>query len=317
MVLGIMKKRSVTSYWYLYILALVILFPLFFWGGPDGHASRSFKAFWDLGHILFFMLFVRILAGRYIINNFFWSWAGKVILLVLVCGILVEVIQSGLGSRLSGWGDVWRDLGGGMIGIAWVGLESVSCKQRRMLLLVVFSVSFVSVVPLGVVLLDEMRARRDFPLLAGFETAGELSRWQAETEFARVKFPVRQRQFALRLPLTTDIYSGIGLKYFPRNWQGMKGLFLSVYNPEKSELQMTIRVHDRLHVEGEQIYTDRFNRSITMQPGWNDVFISMVDIKNAPVGREMYLENIYGFGLFASSLIEEKVIYIDEVRLVR
>ena len=79
---------------------------------------------------------------------------------------------------------------------------------------------------------------------------------------------------------------------------------------------MTIRVHDCLHVEGEQIYTDRFNRSITMQLGWNDLFISMVDIKNAPVGREMDLGNIYGFGLFASSLKEERVVYIDEVRLV-
>ena len=39
-------------------------------------------------------------------------------------------------------------------------------------------------------------------------------------------------------------------------------------------------------------------------------------IKNAPTGWEMDLANIYGFGLFASSLEEEKVIYIDEVRLV-
>ena len=150
MVLSIMKRRSVPSSWYFYTFALVILFPLFFWGGPDGHASRSFKAFWDLGHILFFMLFVRVLAGRYIINNFFWSWAGKVILLVLVCGILIEVMQSGLDGRLSGWGDVWPDLGGGVLGIAWVGLESVSRKQRGMLLLVVLSVSVISTMPLGI-----------------------------------------------------------------------------------------------------------------------------------------------------------------------
>lgn len=298
------------------MLALVILLPLFFWGGPSFHATRSFKAFWDLGHVVFFMLFVRVLAGRDPINNFSWSWAGKMIFLVLVCGIFIEVVQSGLGDRMSGLGDVWRDLGGGMIGVAWVGLESVSRKQRGLFLLTVLSVSVISAMPLGVALMDEIRARHDFPLLSGFETVSELSRWQAKTAIERIKDPVRQGRFALRLPLNTDLYSGISLKYFPWDWQGMKGLKLSVYNPESTELRLTFRVHDHLHVEGEQLYTDRFNRSLIMSPGWNDVFISMDDIRIAPQGREMDLGSIYGFGLFASSLKEEEVVYIDEVRLV-
>ncbi len=310
------EKHGTNLHWYFYIVALVILLPLFFWGGPDGHASRSFKAFWDLGHILFFMLFVLVLAGRGAKNNFSWSWAGKMLFWVLGCGVFIEVLQAGLGGRSSGLGDVWRDLGGGMIGIVWVGWGSVSRMQRGLFVLAILSVGVISAMPLGGALFDEVRIRRVFPLLSGFETSGELSRWQAETEIVRVENPVREGRFALRLPLTTDMYSGIGLKYFFRNWQGMKGLSLSIYNPEQSELRLTFRVHDRQHVEGEQVYADRFNRSLTMQPGWNDVFISMDDIKNAPVGREMDLGSIYGFGLFASGLEEERVVYVDEVRLV-
>jgi len=312
-----MKKRNVPFNWYFYIVALVILLPLFFWGGPDGHASRSFKAFWDLGHILFFMLFVRVLAGRGTKNNFSWSWSGKMLFLVLGCGVLIEVLQAGLGGRMSGLGDVCRDLGGGIIGVAWVGFGSVSRMPRGLFVLAILSVGVISAMPLGVALFDEVRIRRDFPLLSGFETSGELSRWQAETEIVRVENPVREGRFALRLSLTTDMYSGIGLKYFFRNWQGMQGLSLSVYNPEQSKMQLTFRVHDRRHEERGRLYSDRFSRALIMQPGWNDIFIYVDDIKNAPADREMDLGNIYGFGLFASSLKEEKVIYIDEVRLVR
>ena len=301
---------------YLYIFILVILLPLFFIDLPFGNSSRSVKAFWDLGHILFFMLFVRILAGRQTTNGFSWTWVGKVLVLVLAIGILIEIVQSGLVGRLSSWIDVLRNLGGGIIGLAWVCWEIVTRKQRRKLLLVMVSVAIISTIPLGLALMDESRARRDFPLLSTFETKGELSRWQAKTEISRVENPVRQGRFALRLPLTTDMYSGISLEYFPEDWQGMKGLSLSIYNPEQSEIQMTFRVHDRLHVEGEQIYADRFNRLLTMQPGWNDIFIAMDEIKNAPQGRKMDLENIYGFGLFVSRLKVGKVIYIDDVRLV-
>ncbi len=34
----------------------VICFVLFFVGGPDYYSQRSYKYFWDLGHILFFFI---------------------------------------------------------------------------------------------------------------------------------------------------------------------------------------------------------------------------------------------------------------------
>jgi VanZ family protein len=312
---SIMKKRSVPSSWYFHTLVLVVLLPLFFWGGPGSHSPRSLGAFWDLGHVLFFMLFVRVLAGSGC-RGFFWVWAGKMLIYVLVCGIIIEIIQAGVGGRMSGMGDVWRDLGGGVIGIAWVGFCNAARIKRGLFLLVVAFVMVVSVLPLGGALIDEVRTRRSFPLLSGFESSGELSRWQAKTKIARVAHPVREGKFSLRLPLTVDTYSGIGLKYFPRNWQGMEGLKMSIYNPDSSGLRLTFRVHDWQHVQGEQLYSDRFNRSALVKPGWNDIFIAMEEIRSAPAGREMDLGNIYGFGLFASGLEEERVIYIDDVRLV-
>ncbi len=301
---------------YLYVLMLLVLLPLFFVNLPFDHASRSFNAFWDQGHIFFFMFFVRILASRQAAKGFSWAWVLKVLGLVLAVGIFVEIVQYGLAGHSSSWQDVGRDLGGGIIGLAWVYWRIVTRKQRWMLLAVVSSVVVISTIPLVVSLVDEVLAKSEFPLLASFETERELSRWQAKTDISRVENPVRKGRFALRLPLTTDTYSGIGLKYFPGNWRGMKGLKLSVYNPEFSSLKLTFRIHDRFHTQGEQVYSDRFNRSLPMQPGWNDVFIGMDDVKNAPKDREMDLGAIDGFGLFASYLKGEQIIYLDDVHLV-
>jgi hypothetical protein len=301
---------------YLYIFLLILLFPFFFVNLPFDNLSRSGKAIFDWGHVVFFIFFVRILADSQTVHGCAWTRVIKILLFVLVIGILIEIVQSLLVHRLMSWNDVLLNLGGGIIGSAWACWANVAGRQRIMLLLIVLSVAITSTIPLGLAVLDESRARRDFPILSSFETASELSRWHAETDISRVQNPVSQGRSALRLPLTTDKYSGISLQYFPGDWRGMSGLKVSVYNPEPSGLKLTFRVHDREHAQGLQLYTDRFNRSIVMRPGWNDIFISMADVKNAPKDRKMDLGNIYGMGLFASNLKKEKVIYIDEVRLI-
>ncbi len=310
------EQSAKPGFLYLYLFVVALVVPFFFIDLPLGHSSRSVDAFFDLGHILFFMLFVRILAGRQASFGFSWRWGGKVLVSVLVIGILIEIVQSGLDGRVGSWSDVWRNLCGGILGLVWVAWKTVSLKQRWVVWVVFVSVAGISITPLCLALEDERRAKRDFPALSSFETVIELSRWSAKTEISRVKKPVRQGRYALRLQLSTDMYSGIGLKYFPCDWQGMRGLRLSVYNPEDSGLRLTVRVHDRQHSQGEMLYSDRFNRSIVVQPGWNEIFISMDDIKNGPQEREIDLDNISNFALFAMNLEEEKVIYIDDVRLV-
>jgi hypothetical protein len=48
-----------------------ICFVLFFVGGPDYYSPRSYKHFWDLGHILFFS----ILSYLILLN---WPWSSKI-----------------------------------------------------------------------------------------------------------------------------------------------------------------------------------------------------------------------------------------------
>lgn len=308
--------QHISSKKYLYVFVVVALIPLFFIDLPFDTYPRSIMALWDLGHILFFSFFIRIISGNQISNTFSLRWSGKAILSVLIIGVLIEIIQSGLSGRINSLNDVLRDLCGGILGLVWVNWKNVSLKIRPVIFVFIFLLLAINIVPLCLALTDEKRARDDFPVLSTFENAAEISRWEVETTVARVKKPTRQGQYSLRVFLTTKMYSGIGLKYFPNDWRGMRELRLSIFNPDSSELEILFSIYDRQHTQGQQLYSDRFNRTILMPPGWTDVCFLVDEIVNAPKDRKMDLEDIDYLGLFVNNLKADKVIYIDDVRLV-
>jgi VanZ family protein len=108
---------------------LVVLFALFFVGGPNIHSSRHFKAFWNLGHILFFALvpyllfsYRKWLAGR------FSAQALIVLGICLVLGVLIELVQYDF-KRTPDVGDVFRDVIGCLVGIFFFELAEIfACK---------------------------------------------------------------------------------------------------------------------------------------------------------------------------------------------
>ena len=95
-----------------------------------------------------------------------------------------------------------------------------------------------------------------------------------------------------RVGMDTSLYSGITLVHFPRNWRGYRILVLEVFNPSPEGLEVTCRIHDRQHEEGEQRHEDRFNKNFHLRPGWNSIRIDLGEVTRAPVGRTMDLGEI-------------------------
>jgi hypothetical protein len=115
--------------------------------------------------------------------------------------------------------------------------------------------------------------------------------------------------------LDTSPFSGVSLVYFPRNWTGYRFLHIDVLNPSSEEIQITCRIHDGRHEEGEQRYEDRFNKRFLLRQGWNDLRIDLGEVARAPVGRTMDLGEIRAVGLFSSRLPAPRYILVDYVRL--
>jgi len=77
-------------------------------------------------------------------------------------------------------------------------------------------------------------------------------------------------------------------------------------------IELVLRIHDRRHNED---YADRFNRSLTFQPGINAFRIPLDEIRAAPAGREMDLSAIERLSVFAVAPEAQLSLYLLELRL--
>lgn len=300
--------------WALLIL-LLLLSPWFFWFGPDHDAQRSYQLGWNLGHIVFFALAALWLIRRRRLSALGFYRQGAVVLgVTLLLGGLIEWLQGGL-ARQSDVADLARNCLGAMLVLAWRG--GAKCIARRWLTAIraglLLALAWQFYLPLSA-LLDEWRSTRHFPLLANFESALEMSRWQqGSARFSRSTRHVSSGQSALQVLLDTGHFSGIMLRYFPRDWRGYQYLSFDLYSDVA--LPITVRIHDQLHRAGGQLYRDRFNRRYALTPGWNTISIALDEVAQAPATRRMDLSAVAAVGWFVTDQPAPLRIFLDNVRL--
>ncbi len=297
-----------------------ICFTLLFVGGPDYYSSRSFKQFWNLGHVFFFALLTFILMQRWNLlkNMDLWKQLLWILPVTFLMGGVIEWAQVDF-QRTSEFEDVWRNMEGAMLAIFFFspGRKAVAPNMLKALKIGVIALIIMEIYsPLSAVF-DETMAREQFPVLSDFESRPQAERWQSENAMSITSEEVHSGKYSLKVQLSTKKYSGVFLEYFPRNWEGYRILNFSVANPRPDTLMLVCRIHDAQHVRGDQRYSDRFNRRLTVCPGWNQFSISLYDIEQAPREREMDSKNIINFGLFAVELPSPRIIYIDDVYLTK
>lgn len=291
------------------LLAVLFLFV----GGPNEYSLRSVQSAWGLGHFVCFGL----LAYLYVVwrgGIAFWRVLAEVLILTFLLGGLTEILQSFVG-RTPLWIDLWHDILGAMLVVLFYSVSrfQLSLLVLKGLQLAVLLLVIPNILPLGRYIVDEAIARHQFPLLSGFETPFELSRWSDDRNPRIVADPVLSGQGSLMVELTTDMYSGITLNYFPRDWSDYNALNLQVYLVDQEPLYLNLRIHDIHH---NQNYADRFNTQFRLNQGWNHLKIHMSDIAAGPVDRRLDLARIGGLGVFVVAQEQSKTIIIDEVQLL-
>lgn len=303
--------------------SLLCIAPFFFIGGPGYHSPRSYKAAWDLGHILFFLLFTLLVddlrAGKKEASGSPLIFFLAAFLLVLLLGTSVEFIQQFVDGRSPDVHDVLRNQLGCLTAFAF-GIRPQLLRarwQQRMLQGGVTLLLLAAIWPVTQALIDEYLAIRRFPILADFETPFERFRWENGARVEVVSEPVRHGQQAARLQLSTEQYSGVALFYFPGDWRDYRTLHFSVYHPEPVPLKLNCRIHDSHHKEHDMAYGDRFNRVFSLVQGWNDLVVSLDEVRHAPHGRSMDMAHIEGFGLFVMNQPKSQTIYLDHIYLDR
>jgi VanZ family protein len=299
------------------IATLALLSILFFFGGPDYHSPRSYKAVWNLGHILYFALLPLSLVFHPRLKAV--PHRTQVVLIIgltLVIGILVELLQYGV-DRFPDMQDIYRNLIGAAVAIVFLMPVKRSIPNLLLNLLrsAVVLMAAMQLLPIAIALIDEHHARRDFPSLSDFQSPFQIHRWQGSAGISIANDVGRPGNRALQAELTTRRYSGVNLTYFPANWLPYRRLQLRILNPSHQPLSLTCRIHDELHARGPQHYQDRFNQTYAITQGWNTISIDLKQVQTSPQTRPMDLAHIRSIAIFTSRLDRPRTIYIDDLIL--
>ncbi len=299
--------------------ATAVLTVLLFVGSPGRQWPRSALHLWDLGHVaLFACAGALVVRSRRVARWGLAAQAGLVLAGTAVLGAATELLQARF-QRSPELGDFGRDLLGAALALAFVSpaVARLPGTARRALRIGVLAWLAVQMAPATAALLDEHLAKHQFPVLADFETPLETDRWAGNAAFTVTKDHPRRGGRSLEVQLGTEEYSGVQLVRFPGDWRGYRTLSFSLFNPDGEPLALVVKVYDREHRARGYPYPDRFNRRVTVQPGWNDVEIPLAEIRTAPAGREMDLALVANLSWFAVRLPAPRTFYLDAVELRR
>lgn len=290
---------------------------LLFVGGPGPDSLRSVRFGWVSGHLVCFALW----------GYLYLSWRGnlpirrllvEVVLLSFLVGGTTEVLQSLVGREPS-WRDVFNDVLGGLLAVLFFapGRHQLVAPLRYASQFVLLLVVAWSLIPFSRALADDIISRHQFPLLSGFETPFEQTRWGGKSRRNIDQQVVYRGQKSLRVELVSGWYPGVFLNFFPADWRGYAALQMYVHHPLVEPLELHLRIHDQHHRDFDNLHRDRFNSTLLLEPGWNRIRVLLADVASAPRGRELDLRRVAGVGLFAVSLENPHIITIDDVRLLR
>ncbi|UZE96570.1 VanZ family protein [Alkalimarinus alittae] len=313
------KPPSINIPLWMLVGCLVLAGPLLFIGGPDHYSARPVKLLWDLGHIpLMFCLGLILIKLLSILRlTSYWLFFSIYLCVILVVAVTTEFIQGKIG-RIASISDVASDIWGALLAWLFIGHYPLVRRfaWRCVFTGVAIGLGAVVLSRPAMVLYDEVLARVQFPLLAGFESTSELSRWKVKSGLVRSTDRATEGRYSLKVLLLPTGYSGVSFRDFPVDWRAFDVLRFDVWSPMMS-LPITVRVHDKTHQEGAQVYDDRFNRRYRLDKGWNRITIDLHEISQAPKGRTLKLSEVEGFGFFGYNLGFSETIYLDQVLLLR
>jgi len=293
--------------------ASLLIAPFLFVGGPDWASGPLLKSAWNLGHILLFAMLT--LAVRP------WRWFGGwrlwlvVTAILLVAGIGIELIQNSYSRDMDGR-DLLRNLIGGWLVIAWRPVLVPGAKASARQLLIATTASLLLCLELGatgMVAARQWQVHHQLPLLYDFSQQNPELFWTGRPAVS--DHHSVNHSNSLKIDLGTATYSGISLNNLPADWRGFERLVITLFNPSKEPLALTLRINDVAHDRSELDYHDRYNTRLILGPGFNTFTRDLADIKSAPDGRTMDMSQVRRMGLFAVRLPEPRTVYLSDLRL--
>lgn len=299
---------------------MVVLFWPFNFGKNDD--DRVIRALMNAAHFPAFCLFTVTMFFFTKRRSFFGNY-GSIAITCVVVIIIVEFLQP-----LSGRTKNILDCAYGVAGVcvALVGLyirhENKPSWARWGYVSGILTITAFILYPVGQEWYAGRFRAKQFPVLGSFETSAELHVWKARgwamidsVEPARLDLSNKyfsQGNRSLRIQTSAGNWTGVKYLAGDMDWGRFKSLAFDTYNTGE-EFPLHIRIADR--DSSDSSYHSRYNKVITVLPGWNMIRIPMVEIISGPKERLLNIQAIRKITLCTGEKGPSRVFFIDHVRL--
>lgn len=231
----------------------------------------------------------------------------------LILGIVVELVQAIFNREMDFW-DLYRNFLGCFLAITFFQMKRY--KKNLTIIsafIVICSLVIIEQQALFSTLSLKYQQYKKLPILADFSLKNEVLLW---SEGEIIKHDKASNNNSLKVTLAVGKkYSGFTFKDFYKDWRGFNEIEFRFRSYSKNVAKLCIKITDLTHDEGDHHYNNRFNYCPKLVPGENTISIPLEDIGNAPNGRKLNLDEISQIGFFMVDLTEEKIIYVDEIKL--
>ncbi len=232
----------------------------------------------------------------------------------LVLAVTTEAIQIPLPHDAD-----WKDVVADGIGAFSFLLIARMCRTRVLSSVLLFAVgtTLLTVSALPVISLTNTIVSRNaqFPVI--FDGAVDARKQFVRQKSARVSsYRSQERnQSYTRVELLQGRWPGLTIDNLFPDWRPFSNLLLDLELEGDRPIVVTIRIHDRQHSRGDQLYEDRYNREFKIAPGRNSIQIGIDEIRAAPDERDMDTSAIESLTIFSSNEFAGRVFRLYEIKL--
>jgi len=267
----------------------------------------------DLMHFVFFALLARqvfCLSG--FVSRLAWRTVFAFVCVVFLAGI-VEWLQPWVGQERD-LNDVWSGVAGGAVALLIVfSRRQPKPLPRAVLIACGALLSVIALWGPASVLMARLVSALRFPVIASFESSPSLGLWEAHgCTINRSKLYATHGHHSLEVVINNETsYPGISLAVWPRNWMRYKVLCLDLVMASDAPRMLWIRLDDKPSPE----YSDRFQRSMTLNSGFNRLCVGIDEDLRTPEGRRIDLAQLNYLTIFLGDAKAGDVFHVDHIRL--
>jgi VanZ family protein len=158
---------------------------------------------------------------------------------------------------------------------------------------------------------------RNFPTICDFESIWDYRFLKTQDAvLKRVSAPYiggsTEDNMAGRLQFSLAEYPGLAIEEPYPDWSGHNSFDFIIYSEMDFAAKIGVRIEDSFH---NNDYNDRYNGAFMVEPGMNNISISIDKVKKGPSTRNMDMNKIRAIHIFVHKPDEEFVLYFDNFRL--